>query len=45
MTNDGTEPEAELVINPFNAVEEQNDYEVRPVWTVPPHGPAMLIEP
>lgn len=29
MTNDGTNADAELVINPFNAVEEQNDYEVR----------------
>ena len=29
MTNDGPNSEAELVINPFNAVEEQNDYEVR----------------
>lgn len=28
MTNDGTNADAELVINPFNAVEEQNDYEV-----------------
>ena len=28
MTNDGTNSDAELVINPFNAVEEQNDYEV-----------------
>ena len=28
LTNDGTEPEAELMISPFNAVEEQNDYEV-----------------
>lgn len=28
MTNDGTAPDAELVIHPFNAVEEQNDYEV-----------------
>lgn len=28
MTNDGPNSEAELVINPFNAVEEQNDYEV-----------------
>ena len=39
MTNDGAEPEAELVINPFNAVEEQNDYEVRLVWLSLPHGP------
>ena len=29
MTNDGTDPDAELVISPFNAVDEQNDYEVR----------------
>lgn len=29
MTNDGTNSDADLVINPFNAVEEQNDYEVR----------------
>ncbi|EIW57049.1 uncharacterized protein TRAVEDRAFT_151682 [Trametes versicolor FP-101664 SS1] len=28
MTNDGTNADAELVINPFNAVEEQNDYEI-----------------
>ncbi|KAI9060371.1 hypothetical protein FKP32DRAFT_1595452 [Trametes sanguinea] len=28
MTNDGTSSDAELVINPFNAVEEQNDYEI-----------------
>ncbi|KAM5534128.1 hypothetical protein V8D89_012148 [Ganoderma adspersum] len=28
MTNDGTAPDAELVIHPFNAVEEQNDYEI-----------------
>ncbi|KAI0351110.1 hypothetical protein OH77DRAFT_1568406 [Trametes cingulata] len=28
MTNDGTKSDAELVINPFNAVEEQNDYEI-----------------
>ena len=28
MTNDGTNSDAELVINPFNAVEEQNDYEL-----------------
>ena len=28
MTNGGTNSDAELVINPFNAVEEQNDYEV-----------------
>ncbi len=28
MTNEGTNSDAELVINPFNAVEEQNDYEV-----------------
>ncbi|KAI1787100.1 hypothetical protein LXA43DRAFT_975425 [Ganoderma leucocontextum] len=27
-TNDGTASDAELVINPFNAVEEQNDYEI-----------------
>lgn len=30
MTNDGTNSDAELVITPFNAVDEQNDYEVRP---------------
>ncbi|KAI0776534.1 hypothetical protein BD413DRAFT_468819 [Trametes elegans] len=28
MTNDGTNADAELIINPFNAVEEQNDYEI-----------------
>ncbi|KAI0328822.1 hypothetical protein GY45DRAFT_1280990 [Cubamyces sp. BRFM 1775] len=28
MTNDGANADAELVINPFNAVEEQNDYEI-----------------
>ncbi|KAI0365846.1 hypothetical protein BV20DRAFT_953453 [Pilatotrama ljubarskyi] len=28
MTSDGTNTDAELVINPFNAVEEQNDYEI-----------------
>ncbi|OSC98323.1 hypothetical protein PYCCODRAFT_1375428 [Trametes coccinea BRFM310] len=28
MSNDGTGSDAELVINPFNAVEEQNDYEI-----------------
>ncbi|KAI0692246.1 hypothetical protein C8T65DRAFT_669945 [Cerioporus squamosus] len=28
MTNEGTNSDAELVINPFNAVEEQNDYEI-----------------
>ncbi len=27
MTNDGTAPDAELVVQPFNAVDEQNDYE------------------
>ncbi|KAH9852870.1 hypothetical protein C2E23DRAFT_729846 [Lenzites betulinus] len=27
-TNDGTNSDAELVVNPFNAVEEQNDYEI-----------------
>ncbi|KAI0820537.1 hypothetical protein BC628DRAFT_1330211 [Trametes gibbosa] len=27
-TNEGTNVDAELVINPFNAVEEQNDYEI-----------------
>ncbi|EJF58899.1 hypothetical protein DICSQDRAFT_90018 [Dichomitus squalens LYAD-421 SS1] len=28
MTNDGANSDAELVIDPFNAVEEQNDYEI-----------------
>ncbi|RPD58648.1 hypothetical protein L226DRAFT_466538 [Lentinus tigrinus ALCF2SS1-7] len=28
MTNDGSNSDAELVMNPFNAVEEQNDYEI-----------------
>ena len=44
MTNDGTDPDAELVISPFNAVDEQNDYEVRLIqtrllWLILPHGP------
>ncbi|KAI0742241.1 hypothetical protein C8Q80DRAFT_1108568 [Daedaleopsis nitida] len=28
LTNDGANSDAELIINPFNAVEEQNDYEI-----------------
>ena len=38
MTNDGVDPEAELVINPFNAVEEQNDYELHLILTPLPLG-------
>lgn len=41
MTNNGSGTPSKLVVEPFNAAHEQNDYEVRPFPTSCPRLPVI----